>query len=162
MDASEVKRIIKENYESLADEIGVGHWEITYDCNALESSEAGRTISGRCRIKPAYDQAAITLDPANLDDEADAIRVLRHELLHVALAPYKLFCEAVGEYVVGDERAVRAVDVLWEYAQEQAVINLERMYRRVKANAGRGPTPRPASGNPAVKAEAPKRARRKP
>ncbi len=125
MDQSEVKRIVEANLATYLKAFGIAHWKIkvVYD-HELDSC-------GECSLQPEYDQARITLNYADLEDEKMVLFCLRHELLHVVNAPQKVFCDQVAAYFNESRENDAAANMLmkmYAYTNERTVKNLERMY----------------------------------
>lgn len=139
MDRSAVRRIVEANLARLMGELGVRHWtvDVDYDFRGHDDGTPGRTV-GRCVNLLDYDRATIHLDPDGLDDEAEVLDVLRHELFHVVLAPYDLFGNVVEELTKGNPKLDKAAARVWRHAQERAVAALERMYENLKGGTTMG------------------------
>jgi hypothetical protein len=140
MDRSAVKAIIERELDPLAKKLGVGHWRLTVKFDLRDGDEDWET-QGRCLKYVDYDRAIISLDPDSLADEAEVVRVLIHELLHIVLAPFDVLVNAVGPVLKRDETLVAVLDSVRMNAVEQAVVNLERMYRNLTAPPPGTPAP---------------------
>jgi hypothetical protein len=140
MDRSAVKAIVERELNPLARRLGVSHWELTVKFD-LRDGDGGRGTQGRCTKYVDYDKAIISLDPDSLADEAEVVRVLIHELLHIVLAPFDVLVNAVGPVLKRDETLAAVLDSVRMNAVEQAVVNLERMYRNLTAPPPGTPAP---------------------
>jgi hypothetical protein len=128
MDRSEAKAIVDREIESLQERLGIPHWSIVIDYDLRKSSE-GYVTRGICEWRVDYNKASISLDPDCLDDEAELLSVLRHELFHVLLSPFTVFLNTIKPLLRDDGQKADMAENVWTYASEQAVINLERMFR---------------------------------
>jgi hypothetical protein len=146
MDKSKVREIVREHAESLMEQLGIPHWKIDFYYN-LRVSDGNHTVKGRCTKSINYNQAMVELDPDSFDDEAEVLKIIRHELLHVVLSPFDLFRQVADEMWKADPTRESMMDRVWDHAVEQAVVNLERMHR--------GLTRKPEE-SPDVKKSAPK------
>lgn len=115
MDTSEVKAIVRANIDRLRDQLLIGDWFVNVSYPALEGD-----VVGRATVHAEYKRAKIELDPAKLDDEAEALRVLRHELIHVFLWPMHAF--AVHAHDISDGQST---DYLWTFMLERMVHAVE-------------------------------------
>lgn len=123
MDVSEVQRIVSDNILRLVEAVGVPHWQIDIQYGPLGND----SWKAMCSRNSDYDQATITIDPAQHVNEDDVLNSVIHELIHVALAPldlYRNFMTAhmaeLGSVASDQER------VLWSFTIEQLVRNIER------------------------------------
>lgn len=130
MDRSRVKAIVDASIDPLLTRLGIGHWRIEVGYDLREGSESF-TLLGRCRRMPEYNIARIELDADALDDEQGVMRTLRHELMHIVLAPFDLYRAALQP--LHDETAAAMAEVVWVHSVEKAVVNLERMYAGLTA-----------------------------
>lgn len=131
MDRAAAKAVVDREIEGLMGRLGVPHWRVKVAYGRISGDEAG-VVHGQCTRLYDYNTATIELDPEALEDEAHALRVLRHELFHVVLSPFDLFGVAVDEAGLG--KPLRDVlDRVWRHSCEKACINLERMYQGLTA-----------------------------
>jgi hypothetical protein len=132
MDRSEVRAIVEAEIEPLLDRLGISHWRITVHFGPIEADHrvaAGHKVQGECLKNAPYDMATITLDPEEIHDPEHARKILRHELFHVLLAPFDVYRKFATAFIESKSSGDVQEDNLWEFASEQAVINLERMWR---------------------------------
>lgn len=125
MDRSKVKAIVEREIGPLMGRLGIPHWKVTVSYG-LRGESDDATINAQCTRLVDYNRALIEFDPDALDDEAEVLRVLRHELFHILLSPFDVYTGAVRRLDLGSAEAV--LDQVQTHATEQAVINLERMY----------------------------------
>lgn len=128
MDRSAVKAIVDREIEPLMRRLGIPHWRITVAFEPAPTDANGRFRAGHVSRYVDYEHAHVTLNPEAFEDESDVLRVLRHELLHVVLAPIDVFVNAV-EATMKDHPAAPTLESVWTHAMERAVGHLERMYR---------------------------------
>lgn len=124
MDRSQVRALVADALPGLLTRLGLAHWrvEVAYDLRADCESFA---VLGRCTRIGEYNGARIELDADALATEADVLRTLRHELLHVVLAPLDLYRATLAPLF--DETSSTMAEVIWSYCIEKTVVNLERM-----------------------------------
>jgi hypothetical protein len=159
MDVTAVRAIVERDLESLSHKLGLGHWKIVVRYRSESVNTEGDYQSGGCHRLVDYNAAAITLNPEAVDDEAEVLSVLRHELFHCLLAPYDLYHQAAREALRDDRTAFAVLERLFDHVQEQGVINLQRMYlglnnpqgaashaRPTETRPGPGPDTRPGPG----------------
>lgn len=127
MDRSAVKAIVDANIRRLRWETQTQDWDVKVEYTRCEDGEATAWV---VRNLP-YRQAVITIDPEKAHDEAGVLNSLRHELLHVALAPFDAYLKAAQNFLADDAAALRVLDGVWVFAVETAVGNLERLMDRV-------------------------------
>lgn len=128
MDTSYVKAIVEANIAAMVDALCLNHWRI----------EIGYTSTGHDNWKAKCDRsggdyyiAEITIDPAMHDDSTDVLRSLRHELLHLHLAPFDLYRDLMTQHIEEDTPAERQEQRAFTYAVEQMLGNLERMLANI-------------------------------
>ncbi len=124
MDQSKAKEIVEANLPSLTKAFGVDRWQISIKFGPCTNPK----LVGSCENSLPYNSATIEIDPHKTEDEADLLDTLRHELCHIVLAPFDLYRARYLHTV--EERSVQANQEgsIWEWAIEQAVIGLQRMW----------------------------------
>src|SRR5690349_9045575 len=141
MDRSEVKQIDEREIVDLVDRLGLTQWRINVHYDLRDDDGA----NGICTRHVDYNNATIELDPAGLEDEAHVLKVLRHELFHVVLAPFDTFINAVRPLTERDETTAAILASVQAHAIEQAIICLERLYRGLTEDRPTTRPPRSAS-----------------
>ncbi|MBD2261363.1 hypothetical protein [Pseudanabaena sp. FACHB-2040] len=125
MDKSEVKAIVHEHINRLMNELGpVRSWNVTVKYDRL-SSDAHTTINAEIGFDYAYEQAVITIDPDSQDDANHVLRNLRHELIHLLLAPIEAYRGVVRSML--DEQQEEVEAAAERVAIERCVMNVERV-----------------------------------
>jgi hypothetical protein len=122
MDKSQVRAVVERELKPLIDRLGLGHWDIK-----VEYGPIGGDRSGQCSRASDYEQATISFDPEKIEDEADVLKTLRHELFHIIHSPFDLYSCAVDNAGLGKPMD-DVLDRIWRHACEKTVINIERMY----------------------------------
>jgi hypothetical protein len=123
MDRSAVEAIVRREIEPLKRQLGISHWKVSahYDLRADDCC-----TRAQCTTLVDYERVRIDFDPDGMDDEAEVIETLLHELLHVVLSPFDIVVNALRDVL--DERTRTILQSIHTHAVEKAVINLERMY----------------------------------
>lgn len=127
MDKSQVESIVRRELAPLIDRMGLDRWEVGVTFN-LRKEVGNRQVPGECHRLRDYEKVAIELDPDWFDDEAEVLKVLRHELLHLIASPFDLYAESVERLEI-DESTKEVLDRVWNHAQEMTVVNLERLWK---------------------------------
>jgi hypothetical protein len=124
MDASEVKRIVEANIGPMLEALCLRHWriEIDYTKTGRENWAAMCDRSGG-----DYFIASLTFDPEMHHSCHEVLRSLRHELIHLHLAPFDLYRDVMTQHILNDTPEERQENRLFAFACEQMVGNLERM-----------------------------------
>lgn len=138
MDRSKVKEIVDAHINEYKNLFGIDHWrvEVDYDLRN-DRTEIGWT-AGTCTKLVDFEEAGISFDVEAMEDECQVLRVLRHELFHIVLAPFDILTNALLPVVEKDDVLCRMCEKIRQHAVEKAVINLERMYRGLSGH-GDGP-----------------------
>lgn len=123
MDASEVKAIVDRNIERAMGELGVPHWRVSVDYEAIETPNWSAQCDRRGRD---YWEASITLDPSRFDNARAVVRAMYHELAHLILAPMDVYRDITSAHIVNDTAEAHQERVLWTHAIEGCVTALER------------------------------------
>jgi hypothetical protein len=139
MDRSAVKKVVDDNIEGLLEKLGIAHWKVRISYDLRSGTEIARH-SGYCTRLVDYNKAHVEIDCDECDDEAEVLKILRHELFHIVLAPIDILTNALDAAVTKDEALRGAMESIRTHAIEKAVINLERMWH--------GLTDKPASPLP--------------
>jgi hypothetical protein len=153
MDRSAVKAIVEAHIDEYKEILGIAHWHITVGFD-LRDPHAKATVSGECTWYIDYERAAIRLDPDALDSEEEVLEVLRHELMHIVIAPISVFWNMVKPLLKDDPTRMEMANSVHTHSIERCIINLERMYQNLSHKAGPCPTPSTPSpsSSPAVSA----------
>ncbi|HEX2864271.1 MAG TPA: hypothetical protein VHN99_06860 [Deinococcales bacterium] len=127
MTTGEILALVERHQGAFKDALHLSHWHLVLDFDERDPPKADR--AAEVEIQPDYDKATIrfytqTLAGAN---ERQVLHALRHELLHVVLAPYDVMEDAARAALHGKKAALRAFDRTAFYAREQAVICLQRI-----------------------------------
>lgn len=120
MDLSEVRGIVNEHLKPIRDALQLQDWHIDTEYLAI-----GDNTAARIRITPRYRKALIQFDPAAQEDRENVLRNLRHELLHLVLAPFTAYGLAISELVPKTNSELD--EHLFSDACELTVGNLERI-----------------------------------
>lgn len=147
MDRSAVKAIVGRELGPMCERLGLGHWAIRVSYDLRLDVDSGR-VPGQCHRLYDYEKVTIEFDPDGLDDEAEVLRVLRHELLHLVASPFDLYGDAVEKLTL-DESTKDVLHRVWNHAQEMTVVNLERLVRNLTDEPDEAPA-KPAVDPPAV------------
>jgi hypothetical protein len=127
MDRSAVKAIVERELGPLKARLGLAHWSVTVDFDLREPSGNFSTC-GQCNFHVDYDKATIGFDPDRLDDEAEVLHVLRHELFHLVVSPFSIFMNSIRPLLNTDPVKSDMAESVLTHAMERAVINVERLY----------------------------------
>jgi hypothetical protein len=132
MDRSAVRAIVEREIGPLKARLGISHWSVAVAFDLREPSGHFST-RGECNFHVDYDKATICFDPDQLDDEAEVLHVLRHELFHIIISPFSIFMNSVRPFLNTDPVKFDMADSVFTHAMERAVINLERMFEGLTA-----------------------------
>lgn len=125
MDKSAVKEIVDREIKGMMNMLGVVRsWRI----NVLYESPSNQEWMASCERLLSYQRATIRIDPARHDTEAEVIDSLRHELIHVLLAPLDAYRDIVTASIEADSSMDCAESRAWELAIETTVLSIERMF----------------------------------
>ncbi len=128
MDRSEVKAIVERELETLQKRLGLPHWRIVVGYEPESLNDPNMIRRGECVRMVDYNSTRVVLNPEAFDEESDVLATLRHELFHVVLAPFDVVFNAVAPALEGNDVLRQSVESVRSHAEEQAVINLNRMY----------------------------------
>jgi hypothetical protein len=159
MDQSRLEAFVEKHVRGLMQRLGLPHWTIVFYYDLREDNGLAHK-KAECSRQVNYNRAKIDLDPSEFDedDPEENLRVLRHELFHVVLSPFDLFYNAAEEMWKDDPVKRGMIETVWHHAQEQAVINLERMHSGLTdeskgTHMGRQRSKPPESSGPKPKAK---------
>jgi hypothetical protein len=133
MDKSAVEKIVREAAPGLSKTFGLSFWAIRFAFDVLPGSDKSTTC-GAVDALVSYNVATIRINPEAMNDEAEVLGTLRHELFHIAISPMNLFSEAIAALGL-NEQGANVLDRVWTHAIEQTVLGLERMYANLTAPA---------------------------
>ncbi|KKL26701.1 hypothetical protein LCGC14_2392670 [marine sediment metagenome] len=110
MKKCDVKRIVDENVEDLKMMLGLDRWQIDIKYGKTKANVLGKDFVGQCTTNVTWiNRALIILDPGKLDDEAEVLDVLLHELVHCITSSFHLGMTATAELVSKKEHQVLSV-----------------------------------------------------
>lgn len=121
MTETECRTIVERAIEPMMRQLGIWHWKVRV---AYESPGEVDWIAS-CTSRPDYNKAFIQIDARLLDDEDEVLKTLRHELLHIVLAPMDAYRLMQVQHDPESDEGKREL-AAWQYFLEQQVINLER------------------------------------
>ena len=122
MDKSQCKAIVDANLKQMVWQLQIQNWRLEIDYRSLGCEGA----KGQCTINTPYDRAYIELDPEAFETESEVLDTLRHELLHVVMAPFDLYHTTVFETLEG-ESSRKVANHMFTHVAEQLVVKLERL-----------------------------------
>lgn len=121
MDKSEVQAVVEANIDRIRTAMNLHDWFI--GINYEPTGHPGWAAS--CdRAGGDYQRASIIIDPNGHDSETEVLRSLVHELLHLVLAPFDVYRDAISSFAPDEADALE--QRLWTHAVEQAATRLER------------------------------------
>ena len=135
MDTSLAQAVVEANIEQMIVDLNVQEWNLRITYERLD----GDTIAS-VHMLADYKKATITIDPAKHEEGSEVLRSLRHELLHLHLAPYELAEETIYQLLSEKER--RVLSRMMTAACEQAIRNLEGMLEHGFGYVGPAPKPK--------------------
>ena len=134
MKKKDVRKIVEANIDNLKAALGLSSWRVFIDYGPALIDGDDTHYNGKCNTDPAiHETALITLDPKQLDSEAEILEVLRHELAHCIAASFNT-CQAVLATLL-TRREYRALDVLFHIAHERVVGSIQSILES-KSSAG--------------------------
>lgn len=120
LDHSQVRSIVNANIKKMRWALQLQDWQIDVTHVHLEGD-----TRGECRLDVPHRKLSIAIDSDEVNDEAEVLFVLRHELLHTFDAEMELYRSAVKHLVPGD--VFDAIDDVFLHAAERLILCLERM-----------------------------------
>jgi hypothetical protein len=99
----------------------MNHWQVDLCVEPIDKPKTCATFTA----DPKYQQIALTFDPAKIDTEEDALKVLRHEMIHGLLAEFNLLYDAMERVAPRDEMTL--LDTIYHHSLERSVVSIERM-----------------------------------
>lgn len=123
--AAEIEGVVAKWRNYFADLLQVQAWKVDIKTSADE--ELIDSDSMACvYLKPDYEKATIYIRPEWHPDAAEVLDSLRHELIHIVLAPMDTYQKLIQAYLPTD--AARAVESrAFTTANEHCVLNIERL-----------------------------------
>lgn len=118
--------VMQQALPRLKKQLGLEAWHIDVRVGRLEPF-----VHGEVDLAAPYERASIIIDPGQLDNEVELLKVLRHELIHVALWPFQHFAQVVG----ADESAGMSTPA-FQAVQEFCAERLVRAVEGVMEGAG--------------------------
>lgn len=116
--------LLKRSLDPMAQRLGMGHLRIKV-CHRDLPRDEDSLINGQAHTKHIYERLTVYLDSTHIETDAEALEVLRHELLHWYNRELELhhdLCMAVIP-----EAAKPAIAEHFEQMCEEQVRNLERL-----------------------------------
>lgn len=124
MTRKQLKQLLDDNLEIYKEKVGVVHWDV-----GIELTELPCDFEAEVRRQEDYRTAHIRFDPSKLckKSETYVLNILRHELIHLLLAPFDVYGSIVETFIRNYDD-VKAADLrAYTHAQEQAVWNIEKL-----------------------------------
>lgn len=124
LELSQVRSVVEANIKRLSYQCQVNDWWLY--TKYVQDSEVDWMAQVDLGLAD-YRKATITFNVLNLDTEEAVVRALRHELLHILLAPFEIYDDVMHQYVYDEDKAVKVRSRMRTHALELIVGNLERM-----------------------------------
>jgi hypothetical protein len=124
VNTAEVKAVVDANIKRLQWQTQTQAWTVVVD---YEVPTGDPSWIAQVDRQLDYLHATISLDPERHGDDGQVLDSLRHELLHLLLAPFDLYADLTTQFFVHDPAARRVEQRAFRNAVETAVGNLERM-----------------------------------
>ena len=107
MKKNEVCKIVESNIEAMKIMLGLDRWDIGIKYDEININGLGNNFGGQCCIDVAsVDSATIILDPKKLDNEAEVLDALQHELVHCITSGFNIGLYAASGLVSKKEYQV--------------------------------------------------------
>ncbi len=126
MDTSKVKCIIEANLDHLKKKFGLQNWDIDITYGNCDGDPA----LSMCDVD--YKIIEITIDLVHIDDEAEVLHALRHELVHGLIASFHTYRESVKCFLTDKE--INSTNVNYRRAEEEVVCAFVRILERKNEN----------------------------
>lgn len=110
---------MQEEAARLSKALDLGRWTIDVSIGRCEGQQSVAEIV----VLADYGIAAVVLDHLKHDNLDEMRRNLRHEFIHILLAPMSRFRDIIAE---ANGEDFRSMDKTWESLEEQTVTRLER------------------------------------
>ena len=120
MKKTEARKILKESIRGLRSAMSLQSWQINIEWRDME---AGNLAT--CRTDARYRLADIEVDHSQHEDRAHLLSTLRHELMHIFHAEFKLF--ELGTSHLISKPARDSLGEVYNAAQEKTVAAIEAM-----------------------------------
>lgn len=127
MDRSECNRLIEKHRKTILSLMGLNLWRVQFDEYANMRTPHGHTQMGECNWLIDYEKATITLNPEEFESEVDLVQTLRHECIHILLAPFSIVHEALDPLLAEDKVRQNMIESVWAHSMERTVLCVERM-----------------------------------
>ena len=124
MDKSKVKEIVDANILKMMCQLGVQAWKI----GVFYEPAGDPNWVASCSRQLPYQSATIRIDPQMAESEEDVLDSLRHELIHVLLAPLDAYRDLVTSNIESESPMDTAEDRAWTLAIESCVLAVERIF----------------------------------
>nr|WP_290224128.1 hypothetical protein [Trichocoleus desertorum] len=125
MDASKCREIVDANILKMMRQLGVQAWRVSV---LYEPAGNNPNWVASCLTNLPYQRATIRIDPQMAESEEDVLDSLRHELIHVLLAPLDAYRDLVTSNIEADSSMDAAESRAWTMAIETCVLAVERIF----------------------------------
>jgi hydroxymethylpyrimidine/phosphomethylpyrimidine kinase len=124
VDASKCREIVDAHILAMMRQLGVQAWKVS----VLYEPTGNPNWVASCTRQLPYQSAVIRIDPHMAESEEDVLDSLRHELIHVLLAPLDAYRDVVTSNIEADSPMDAAEDRAWTQAIETCVLAVERIF----------------------------------
>lgn len=126
MDKSKLKALVEGVFRPLRWALQLHDWFMTIEYGCLGGPEGDHfCVQARCEKRVNHLQALITLDANEMNNEKEALGILRHEMLHLFTVEFDHYRELVNESVSEETR--RMLDLQFDRASEAVIGRIEAM-----------------------------------
>jgi hypothetical protein len=130
MTATQVRAIVEAHIDEMKRLLGVADWKIRVDF----VDHSAENLCGTCARQLPYQFAVITIDPVAHLSQRDVLDTLRHELIHVVLAPFDSYRAMAIANIKPDSPMDKVEDKAWKLSVESSVLAIERIFDRGLTN----------------------------
>lgn len=131
MEYSEAQALLTKHSGRLQKFLGITETTVIYKLQRSPND----IYRGECANNVEYSVATIWMDPYFLEDEADFLGVLFHELCHVILGPFDLFKNLVFNNLEEGTPEASSHRTVWTFSCEKGVSALVKIWTSSLRNA---------------------------
>jgi hypothetical protein len=125
VDASKCREIVDAHILAMMRQLGVQAWRVSV---LYEPAGDNPNWVASCATNLPYQRATIRINPHMAESEEDVLDSLRHELIHVLLAPLDAYRDLVTSNIESGSSMDAAESRAWTQAIETCVLAVERIF----------------------------------
>lgn len=128
MKTNECRALVRKHGLSMMRALAISQWRIDFRYDEIKADDvpAKFSVKATTDLCYRYEKAVVTINPEQMEDEKDFLQSLRHELIHLLLAPFHAY-DDYARTIMPERTEWMTVNKIYHDRCEEMVLKVERM-----------------------------------